>query len=69
MHLTLFSFSCSVRMSLSRSTTAMSAASRVAQQIQDEEYEKTSNRTGTPHLLSADAENLLEQYVRPFSDR
>ena len=51
----------------SRSTTAMSIASRVAREIHEEDIDKFSWRTETPHKLSADAEQLIEQYVRPAS--
>ena len=58
----------SLRTAHSRSTTAMSTASRIAREIHDEEIDKYSSRTYTPlHRLSADTDQLVDQYVRPTS--
>ena len=54
-------------MAQSRSTTAMSIASLIAREIHEDDMDKYSCHTETPHKLSADAEQLIEQYVRPAS--
>ena len=45
----------------------MSIASRIAREIHEDDMDKFSYHTETPHKLSADAEQLIEQYVRPAS--